>query len=385
MATNRKRVRVSSPTQIVRDIEKSIKSTRPKIASRLLIPSGSTMLNLACSDNPFGAYRLGKIITMPGASSSGKTILELTSMAEMADNKRFDDYEFIYDDGEEALSFDIKYLFNNLAETEDHPARLFPPGGYDDNNKPIYSNTIQDFKANILAKCREKKPFIYALDSLDALTTDEELEKEYHRAIVMAKGNAAAIKALKGSFNTEKAFILGQALRMINGLIEKTDSQLCIIQQIRQKIGVTFGKKTTTSGGNAPFFYSFHQVWLDKLAQIKDLKYGLKIGNKVKAEVIKNKLLGKPREVEFDIYYDYGIDDISSCIDYLCISKIWKKLKGGYITAPGFGDNDEKHYKKDWVHIIEKDNAERNIQKICGETWHDIEENIKLSDRKRKY
>jgi len=379
MATNRKRVRVSSPTQIVRDIEKSIKSTRPKIASRLLIPSGSTMLNLACSDNPFGAYRLGKIITMPGSSSSGKTILMLTCMAEMADNKRFDSYDFIYDDGEEALSFDIKYLFGKLEN------RLAPPGGYDNENMPVYSNTIQDFKTHILTKCKAKKPFIYVLDSMDALTTDEELEKEYAAALKRMK-DPASLKEIKGSYKTEKAKIMGEALRMINGVLKKTDSVLCIVQQIRQKIGVVFGKQTTTSGGNAPFFYSSHQVWLNKSTVIKNKKYDLKIGNSIKAEVIKNKITGKVRDIQFDVYYDYGVDDISSCIDYLCITKTWEKPpKQSYITAPGFGDNDEKHLKKDWVQIIERDNAERDIQKLCGKTWHDIEENIKLSDRKRKY
>jgi|GEM_PF-814732 len=367
---------------MVEDIEQSIKNpVRKEILTETLIPSGSTMLNLACSDNPFAAYGLGKIVTMPGSSSSGKTILMLTAMAEMAINSRFDDYKFYYDDGEESLAFDMDYLFKCLV------GRLTAPGGYDDDNEPIYSNTIQDFRLNILSKCQEKKPFIYVLDSLDALTTDEELEKEYKKAILMAKGDIAAIKALSGSYNTEKAKILGQALRMINGAIKKTNSALFIVQQIRQKIGVTFGKQTTTSGGNAPFFYSTHQVWLNKTNQIKNPKYGLKIGNSVSAEITKNKLIGKLRDIKFDVFPDYGIDDIGSMIDYLCASKTWKK-GGSRITPIGFNDikaGGETFYKKDLVKIIEKENAENDIKKLCGETWNRIEESVKLSDRKRKY
>jgi len=367
---------------MVEDIEQSIKNpTRKEISTETLIPSGSTMLNLACSDNPFAAYGLGKIVTMPGSSSSGKTILMLTAMAEMAIDPRFDDYAFYYDDGEESLAFDMDYLFGCLV------GRLTPPGGFDEDKEPIYSNTVQDFRLNILMKCQEKQPFIYVLDSLDSLTTDEELEKEYKKAILLSKGEIAAIKALTGSYNTEKAKILGQALRMINGAIKKTNSALFIVQQIRQKIGVTFGKQSTTSGGNAPFFYSSHQVWLNRTGQIKHPKHKLKIGNSISAEITKNKLIGKLRDVKFDVYPDYGIDDIGSMVDYLCENKTWKK-RGPYITPIGFNDTKaggETFYKKDLVKIIEKENAENDIKKLCGETWNRIEEAVKLSDRKRKY
>jgi len=363
---------------MVRDIEKSIAHpSKKEIPTEILIPSGSTMLNLACSDNPFAAYQMGKIVTVPGSSSSGKTILMLTAMAEMAEDNRFDDYDFYYDDCEEALAFDMEYLFGRLGE------RLLPPGGEDDDGMPVYSNTIQDFKMNILTKCKAGKPFIYVLDSMDSLTTDEELEKEYAAAIKRMK-DPSAVKELTGSYKTEKAKIMGESLRMINGAIKKTNSALFIIQQIRQKIGVTFGRQTTTSGGNAPFFYSSHQVWLNKITQIKDSDHGLKIGNKVKAEVTKNKITGKLREIEFDVYTDYGIDDISSCVDYLCKSKQWKK-NGAWINPVGYSTVKKVFQKKELVEMIEKDCAETDIKKLCGETWLRIEEEIKLSYRKRKY
>ena len=81
-----------------------------KIDISMLIPSGSAMLNCACSDNAHGAYGLGKIVTLPGASASGKTILKLTTFAEANRQKRFDEYDFYYDDVEEALEFDYSQV-----------------------------------------------------------------------------------------------------------------------------------------------------------------------------------------------------------------------------------------------------------------------------------
>ena len=78
----------------------------------LLIPTGSTMLNCCCSDNPFGGFQLGKIVTIPGPSASGKSIIAMSMFASMAHNPLFDGYDLIYDDIEEALEFDTTYLFS---------------------------------------------------------------------------------------------------------------------------------------------------------------------------------------------------------------------------------------------------------------------------------
>jgi recombination protein RecA len=352
------------------------KPQRTAVDISTLIPSGSTMLNLACSDNPYGAFALGRIVTLPGGSASGKTMLMLTMLAECANDKRFNDYELIYDDGEETCDgFDIKYLFGKrLVE------RILPPT-YAEDKQAIHSETIQDFKANILMRVKMRYPFIYILDSLDSLTTDEELKKEYKQALIKAK-SPDAVKELKGSYKTEKAKAIGETLRMINNQLKHTKSALFIVQQERANIGIVFGPTKTTSGGMAPFFYSTHQVWLNKKSsitkEVKSLKR--KTGNLISAKVTKNKITGKLRDIEFETYYDYGVDDLSSCIDFLVSAEHWKKVKQVINAA----DIDLSGTKNTLIEKIEDRKLQNEIQTICGIVWLEIEDSIRLK-RQRKF
>ena len=186
------------------------------------------MLNCCCSDSPFGGFQLGKIVTAPGPSQSGKSIVAMSTLAAVAHNPAFDEYDLIYDDSEEALEFDTRYLFGEKTY-----ARVSPPG-YDKSSEPLYSNTIQDLESNILLRCNKGdcKPFIWIEDSLDALTSEEELEREYANAIIRAKDGDHA-KQIQQSYNTEKAKIIGRVLRLIKGYLKKARSTLIIIQQER--------------------------------------------------------------------------------------------------------------------------------------------------------
>lgn len=352
------------------------KIEKPKIDTSVLIQSGSTLLNLACTDCPEGAFIPGRIITLPGGSASGKTMLMLTMLAECSFDKNFDEYNFVYDDGEETYDgFDVKHLFGEKLFK-----RIQPPATFN-NGRPLYSETIQDFKANILTKTREGVPFIYILDSLDSLTGKEELEREYKQALLKAK-DPEIIKDIKGSFKTEKAKAVGETLRMVNNKIKYTKSVLFIVQQERANIGVMIGSKKTTSGGKAPLYYSTHQVWMNKKAKIfKDIRgQKIEIGNKVIAKVTKNKITGKLRTIEFDIYPDYGIDDISSCIDFLVSTRYWKK-NGKKIQAIDF---DIQETKSILIEQIENKELHRKLQKITGKIWNEIED-IAKPNRQQKY
>ena len=358
------------------EVSSKKKIEKKTIETSTLIPSGSTMLNLACSDNPEGAFGLGKIITLPGGSASGKTMLMLTMLAECARDKKFDGYELIYDDGEETCStFDIEYLFGNkLAK------RIIPPQ-LDKNEESLHSETIQDFKANILTRTKTGIPFIYILDSLDSLTSDEELAREYKLALVKAK-DPEAVKELKGSYKAEKAKGIGEALRMINSKIKHTNSSLFIIQQERANIGVMMGPKNTTSGGKAPFFYSSHQVWLNMKKPItKEVKkQNRKIGHEIIAKVKKNKLTGKLRDIEFSIFYDYGVDDIASCLDFLVSAGHWKK-PGQTIIAHELSIEGNR---SKIIEEIESQGLQHELKDVTSKVWNEIEESLRL-DRGRKF
>lgn len=371
----RRRKKSTLTEQVEASAEKKTER-KPPIGTDMLIPSGSTLLNCACSDDPYGAFALGRIVTLPGGSVGGKTMLALTMMAESAADARFDDYDLIYDDGEESLAIDLPYLFGSHFNE-----RIQPPAINEDTREPIHSETIQDFKANILTRCTDSsKPFIYVLDSLDSLTSDEELKKEYEKAIARAK-SAEAVKELKGSYKTEKAKHLGEAIRMINGKLKETKSALFLIQQIRDKIGTTFGRTTTTSGGHAPFFYSTHQVWFTKIGNhtktIKKIKR--KYGSQTLAEVTKNKITGKMRDIEFSIYYDYGIADIDSCVDFLVKAGHWKKNVETILAH----DLDLKGGRAGLIEKIETGRLEKELQKITGRVWNNIEDSLLLNRNRR--
>ena len=362
------RNKVPSPSQVAGQVQESVKTVirgKKEIKSQDLYPSGSTMVNLACSDNYRGAFELGKIITFPGSSASGKSILAESALAEGIYDKRFDKYSFIRDDAEAAYSFDTAYLFGEkVGETV-----IEPPLGL--------SGTVQQFEANILTAIK-KGPCVYVLDSLDSLSSDEELEKEMRKALAAAKSEEAA-KKIAGSYGMEKAKILGRILRMINQELERARSLLFIVQQIRQNTNaLPFSNPWTTSGGEAPFFYSHHQVWLNKTGTLKLNE--LKVGTKVQAKITKNKLNGKLREVDFDIWYDYGIDDIRSMIDFLVKMKVWEK-DGGNLNATDLGIRGTYPLNGtgDLMDKIVSSGKLPDLKKLVGQVWCKREENARLS------
>ncbi len=354
-----------------------------KIDTSVLIPSGLTLLNCACTDNAHGAFARGRIVTVPGGSQGGKTVLMLNMLAEICYHELFDEYDLIYDDGEETMEmFDIPYLFG---------PRLLPrivAPAYDEEDEPVHSDTIQDFKAHILNRIAENdKPFIWVLDSLDALTTDEELTREYRLALAKATSDAA-VEELKGSYKTEKAKAIGEALRMVNGKLKKSKSALFIVQQVRQKIGaLQFERQWVTSGGVSPFFYSTHQIYLSRVKTHNPKIDGIKrkTGTRAKLDIIKNKVTGKERDIQVDIFTDYGMDDIGSCVDFLTTAKTWPK-KGAYIVPEGlFGSGEtDKFLRRDLVNHIPREGATPELQVLVEGTWKRVDGKFK-ADRERRF
>lgn len=330
-----------------------------KVPTKNLVPTGSTLLNLCCSDRTEGGYALGKMVNIIGDSAAGKTMLALSMLAEIANTPRFDDYRLIYDEPEYACQFDIRYLFGNKIAD-----RIID---FSDDEDTRASITIEDFYGKIVRYSREDVPFIYVLDSLDALTTEDEQK----RAEDLAKKGK-----MDGSYKTEKARLMSELLRESVDRVANTNSLLVIISQTRDKIGVTFGSKKTRSGGRALKFYLTHELWLAVIKSIKVNKR--KIGAEVSVKVSKNKLTGKERNASFIIYNDYGIDDIGSCVDFLVDETHWAKR--GTINAV---ELDFKGYRKDLIAHIENNNLEGELRKIVGKVWADTEEQLRLRRKPR--
>lgn len=296
---------------------------------------------------------------------SHNSLMALTMYAELVNDKRFDNYELIYDETEAAMFFDLSAFGEKINRIR-----------FD-----IRSRTIQDWSQNLMGlfnlgkKDKRKKDeglqsIIHVTDSFDALSTDSDLED---------------MRPKKGGFRVEKPLVASATFPKLCQAMEASKSLLFIISQTRSSLAM-FGNPESRSGGRAIDFYESHEVWLRKSTPIKkEIKRSEKdfvIGNKILLDVKKNKLVGKRRSVEIDVLDNYGIDDIGSCIDWLNKYGFWGIDKKVIDTC---GDLElPKAKREELVKIIEEQNMEKDFRKIVAECWHEVEEELKL-DRKRKY
>lgn len=346
-----------------KDIKKKLTRRKEKrvLTSRDFLSTGSTMLNLACTDHPARGFIKGHYYLIVGTSQSGKTWLTLTCLAEAARNPNFKDYRFIHDDAERGALMDIRRFFGKEVVR-----RL----------RTIRSYTIEEFYYNLDTANRKGRPFIYILDSMDSLTSKEETayfekRKKAHRLD----------KETEGSYGDGKAKVNSQNLRRALSPLSKTGSILIIVNQNRDKL-TGFGGKGR-SGGWAMQYYATLEIWSDVVTRIKKTYRGKERlqGTLCTLRVRKNRVRGKDRAIQMPIYNTYGMDDIGSCIDYLLSEKHWKKTKSGIITAPEF---DFEGKRKKLIDMISEEIMEKDLSMIAADCWKEIEDAIAIK-RKPRY
>lgn len=369
MAAKINRIKTSRVRRTAEQVKNSAKSKtdvrrQRKVDPKLLIPSPCVPFNLECSGRHEGAFQLGKIVNLIGDSHAGKTLFALSIFAECALDKRFDSYRFIYDDVEAANEFDIPYLFgervaNRIEDDED-----------------VRSWTIEDFNDNVARALDGDSPFIYVLDSFDALTSEAAISLDSENRKKRETG-----KQVSGSYGDGKPKIMSDFFKLRTQDLKDKKSAIIIISQTRDNIGfgAMFNPKTR-SGGRALKFFSCHEVWL--AMQKKEKKGKRTFITNVQAKITKNKLTGRHGEAFFPIMFDYGVDNISSCIKFM--------MEEGNWTGSAKAINTQGLYPKGTIsrtgliEWIEDNEKEKELAIYCQNAYDTIIENLRPT-RKRRY
>lgn len=306
------------------------------------IPTGCKTFDLALG----GGWAEDRIANIVGDKSTGKTLLCIESAANF--HSKYPDGKIYYRECEAA--FDTRY-----AE------ELGMPIDAVDFGEPF--ETVEDMFDDLMRIVEKaKKPSLYILDSLDSLTDRAELERDMSQ----------------GSYGAEKAKKLSQLFRRLVRKLSNAHVSVIIVSQIRDKIGVTFGKKTTRSGGRALDFYASQVVSLAQVKTIKRTVSGIERpeGISIKARVDKNKISLPFREAEFDLLFGFGVDDLGSCLEWLKTVNslnelgIDKKAIKRFSRKLYEGDESDYHDKLEEIHrIVEK-------------RWYEIEQSFMPSRRK---
>ena len=306
--------------------------------------TGSTLLNLALSNSPFGGWPIGWIVNVVGDKATGKTLLalEATKATQNILPKSFKKAHVIYNECEATLVPEYASLMGVQMDKVDMRSSA---------TAEEFFNDVED----TISKIKDDKTFtLYILDSYDGLTTTfEQEDKDYDKGYVAAK----------------KAAMLTSFLAKNTPMIKEKNMLLLILSQVRENLE-GFGPKYRRAGGKA-FDHRLSQiVWLtekEKMYKARDARrpYGVK----VVAEVKKNKAWKPYRQVQFDILFDYGIDDVGSIYDFLRSAGAIK-VSGGYIEWKG-----KKYRKQDllnhWVSSLEE---YKYVVELTKRVWDKLEE-----------
>lgn len=282
--------------------------------------TGSTLINIGLSGRWDGGWVLGGYNLVAGGSSSGKTMLLMSTLAEAANDERFDGYDLVFDGPEGGALMNLASMFGSRLQN-----RLRAP-------MRGTSFRVEEFYGNLRAHAAAGRPFVWVLDSMDALSSDQEheLHKQHDAAVVSGE-------ALDGSYGDGKAKVNSQNIRTVMEFLQSSNSLLLIICQTRDSLGGTFSPDVY-SGGRALRFYADNRAWTNHMGVLKKTVRGeeITVGNIMKFKCDKNRIRGRNFDVEVPIYYHIGLDDIGSCVEYLVDRRHWKK-EGQNITVPELG------------------------------------------------
>ena len=274
-------------------------------------------------------YHAGRIIEIYGPESSGKTTLTLHIVAEvqkMGGEAAFIDAEHALDPiYAKKLGVDIERLIVSQPDNGEEALEI--------TEKLIRSSAVD----------------LVVVDSVAALVPKAEIE-----------GN------MGDSHMALQARLMSQALRKIAGQMNKTNTTVIFINQIREKVGVMYGSPEVTPGGRALKFYSSVRIDIRKADKI--LENGVMVGNKTKVKIVKNKVAAPFKEVMLTMRYGKGLDTegdiINLAIDFGVVEKAgsWFSYNGERI---GQGREKVREYME--ANPDKKEEIEEKVKQMARE------------------
>ncbi len=253
-----------------------------------VVSTGSLGLDIALG---VGGLPRGRVIEIYGPESSGKTTLTLQVVAQMqkvGGTCAFIDAEHALDTGyAQKLGVNLQELLISQPDTGEQALEIV--------DSLVRSGSVD----------------LVVIDSVAALTPKAELEGE-----------------MGDSLPGLQARLMSQALRKLTATVNKTNTMVIFINQIRMKIGVMFGNPETTTGGNALKFYSSVRLDIRRTGSIKRAEEV--IGSETKVKVVKNKVAPPFKQAEFDILYGEGISRHGEIIDLGVAAEVLDKSGAWY-------------------------------------------------------
>lgn len=280
--------------QVLADIEKQFgKGAIMKLGEQKemeidVVPSGSISLDIALG---VGGYPKGRIIEIYGPESSGKTTFALHAIAE------------VQKEGGRAAFIDAEHSLD--------PVYASHLGVNIDELLLSQPDTGEQALEICDALVKSEAVSIIVIDSVAALVPQAEIDGE-----------------MGDSHVGLQARLMSQALRKLSGSINKTNTIVIFINQLREKVGVMFGNPETTPGGKALKYYSSVRLDIRRGEQIKN---GTDvIGNKTNIKVVKNKVAPPFKTACVDIMYGEGVSQDGELIDLASDANIIEKSGAWY-------------------------------------------------------
>jgi recombination protein RecA len=334
------------------------------------LDTGCITLNLAASKKGSrGGWARGRIINLVGDGSSGKTwsVLEALANAFHKFKKTGDLESYVFPKVKKLIM-----VYNNVEGVMDFDLESVFGGDFVKSIEWISSKTCEEFGRDVQRRIDNLKSgecLLYVADSLDSMTSSAQKERT-EKSLKLDKDEDAAYGAEKAKYFSGAFF---------NNLCEKQqgkDATIFMISQVRENINAgMYAEKYKRTGGKALDFYTHQVCWLKTKEKLKKTFRGSErvFGVRTSAVFKRNKCAKPFREAEFNILFDYGMDNIGSMIDYLF------GPKGKGIEWEG-----EKMSREELISLIEgsKKDKEKLISMV-EKDWEEIENAVKPNRKSR--